>query len=380
MSVTSLLRIKEFREIIDELVPNIPKSIPVPIIHEPITNDYSLVGTAFDYALRFELERGYPQCVKKDLVYERSIQILRAEVYNVIIRGVSQKKLTKISGEQLSLEDGLVLLNDAVIESKKYAKLSEQILRKAVMSVSKTFFNKTDNPYIGYTFKPGVFDIPGSTEAIRLKRLVLIWVYLENEIYNFKLHNESYTKNTNSSAKERVKMIRYSLLLARLDTLVRAGKFSYDDFEAIKQKGENFGNIQDIINMLDIFPYNNFVKNTPILLNPTFGNYSNMVGGADCDLILGNTLIDLKVTRKPTIRKDYIRQVISYAILAKEFRGYDRSFPEIENIGIYFARHGYLFTLPSKVIYDNPDYNELIDLYFENCDILFGRTMPKLKL
>lgn len=57
MSVVELLKHPKVCKLLDSVTPPFPRQISAPIIMLPVTNRYSLVGTAFDYAIRFELER-----------------------------------------------------------------------------------------------------------------------------------------------------------------------------------------------------------------------------------------------------------------------------------------------------------------------------------
>ncbi len=51
-------RLKPFR-------PKLPRKITAPLLVSPRTKRYALVGTAFDYLIRFELERRAPHCVTR---------------------------------------------------------------------------------------------------------------------------------------------------------------------------------------------------------------------------------------------------------------------------------------------------------------------------
>ena len=74
----------------------------------------------------------------------------------------------------------------------------------------------------------------------------------------------------------------------------------------------------------------------PFVLNPTFDG-SRHVGGADADLIVDGTLIDIKCTSKNEIQADWLRQVLGYVLLDYSDRY------RITGIGIYMARQGVLF-------------------------------------
>ena len=88
-------------------------------------------------------------------------------------------------------------------------------------------------------------------------------------------------------------------------------------------------------------------------LNPVFGYGSRLVGGADADMIIDGTLIDIKTTKDPTFKEDYYYQLVGYYILSLLGRidtSYwkSRNNAAVHRIGIYFSRHGVLHTFPTK--------------------------------
>ena len=76
--------------------------------------------------------------------------------------------------------------------------------------------------------------------------------------------------------------------------------------------------------------------NSPItdsVMNPVFEG-SRDVGGADADMIVAGCLTDLKCTVQPAIKKEWLYQVLGYALL-----DYSNDFG-IETVGFYMARQG----------------------------------------
>ncbi|HUX14991.1 MAG TPA: hypothetical protein VMW52_00875, partial [Phycisphaerae bacterium] len=57
MSLTGYIERKEVRESLKRLRPKVSRKILGPIKALPLTDHYSLVGTAFDYLFRFGLQR-----------------------------------------------------------------------------------------------------------------------------------------------------------------------------------------------------------------------------------------------------------------------------------------------------------------------------------
>lgn len=95
-----------------------------------------------------------------------------------------------------------------------------------------------------------------------------------------------------------------------------------------------------------------FKKESRILYNPTFGEMSELVGGADADFVIDNMLVDIKTVRRFGYQVDHIRQLIGYYVLSK----FDKSFPvKIERIGVFFSRFNrfvYLNIDDIKTVFD----------------------------
>jgi hypothetical protein len=70
MSLTSFLDIQDVNEKVKVLRPKLPRTIPAPLRVQPLSNRYSMVGTAFDYLLRFELQRRAPYAIAEKWVAE----------------------------------------------------------------------------------------------------------------------------------------------------------------------------------------------------------------------------------------------------------------------------------------------------------------------
>lgn len=72
---------------------------------------------------------------------------------------------------------------------------------------------------------------------------------------------------------------------------------------------------------------------------PTFTG-SMDVGGADGDLVVGSTLLELKTSRKLDLTKQHVQQLATYALL-----DYDDDY-KLTNVAVYLARHGLLVSWP----------------------------------
>lgn len=118
--------------------------------------------------------------------------------------------------------------------------------------------------------------------------------------------------------------------------------------------------VQEVVELLSHAPFRALVgTGSDILLNPTFGRYSALVGGADADIIAGRQLIDLEVIAQPNIERSMVRQLVAYLILARCKTRDGVEMPAIEEVGIYFARHAHLWVLPAARIINHPAYPDV---------------------
>ena len=72
----------------------------------------------------------------------------------------------------------------------------------------------------------------------------------------------------------------------------------------------------------------------PHTLNPTFEGSSDVSGGADADLIVDGTLVDIKTTIRSEIKSNWLWQLLGYALL-----DYSDKY-SINAIALYMARQG----------------------------------------
>lgn len=173
-----------------------------------------------------------------------------------------------------------------------------------------------------------------------------------------------------------------TLFLAKLDLYLRSGLIAPDLFE------ENELDIQDLNNLNAAINIKLFKAKNAVFLNPTFGKGSMIVGGADADIILDDNLIDIKVTKHLKLEREYLNQTIGYCILAL-IGGINENAKAkaINNIGIYFARYGLLWTVPLTDLCDSKKMNAFKEWfvgYFEKVKadrlIEIKQEMQRLKI
>lgn len=271
MSLTSILKGKEFKELREKFAYDFLKpafNIKTELKAPPLTNNYTIVGTAFDYLMRF-----YLQHLNKNTFVQQDMWVAD-EAYKELFGQLSQTQEKKIitgfyRDKSFKTKDLLKLINDQ--------------------------YSQTKNNY---------------------KKFVI----------NGKLSDE---------------FIANTIFLAKLDVYYRAGiidsNFDYHEPDDIK----------DIKAMLSLVDHKYFIAKKKCYFNPEFGEGSTLVGGADADLIIDNTLIDIKATKHLKLDRQHLNQILGYYILSL-IGGVNKS-PKarpIKNIGIYFARHGELWTVP----------------------------------
>jgi hypothetical protein len=235
----------------------------------------SILGTAFDYAVRFELARANPRAAQGEWCAEVAVDYLRDAVAQY--RGMSR-----------------------------------------------------DLP-----------DLPNRKMLARAER----------RVSNARIFFRKHLRRRNLDDAWMARLARHSLRLARLDPIYRAyyfgpGLFARDDDYAV----------DEVVSMIKGAPILEWAGTKPLLLNPQFGCFSRLIGGADCDLVAGSELVEFKVFHDPCVERWMARQLLVYMFLADWARAAKQPFPQISSIAIYFARHRHLWRLPLDAIRANPAY------------------------
>lgn len=160
---------------------------------------------------------------------------------------------------------------------------------------------------------------------------------LQNEYSNAKVNYKKYLVDGLLTEP----LVKSVLYLARLDVFLRARMIDPN------LGNENELDIQDVLKLMSLIDENYFKVKSQGYINPTFGEGSLLVGGADADIIIDDTLIDIKVSKHLTLEREHLNQTIGYFILSL-IGGVnsDENCKPIKNIGIYFARYGVLWKIP----------------------------------
>lgn len=264
MSLTSFIKIKQVREKFQETFVLPDFNYQTALLAPPLTENYMLVGTVFDYLLRFYLKRLNPHAITKTWVAEQAVRQIPETFgwgtsYSIFGRSWCEKTYSK----------GLAILNEA-----------KQL-------------------YTGY------------------------------------LQSGQVTRE----------IIKSAILLAQLDKIYREGRLDRNFGVADE------GDITDLENLIHLVKPEIFAAKNICLLNPTFGHASNLVGGADADLLIDDILVDIKTTKYLKFDRPMLHQLAGYYMLHKIGGiGDVLGNYEINKLGIYFSRHGELFTFDAKAL------------------------------
>ena len=286
MSLTSFIKIPEVKAIFKKEFPLERIKLEGELAASPITKNYPLVGTAFDYLFRFYLEHRNPNCITKRWVAEASILRMGFD-----------------------LETGLT-------EDRQGNDLLKGLKKM------KKFLDKSKEVHAEFQS-------------------------------NGKLDDE---------------IIRTTVILAQIDIYFRQGMM-HPDLGIVEE-----GDIQDLRNLISLVDTDLFKAESHCYLNPTFGYGSELVGGADADLIVDDTLIDVKTTKFLSFTQEQYSQLIGYYILSKLGKINESEDIQISRIGIYFSRHGILHTISSNEIENHPNFPKFVRWFEKSAAAIFDKN------
>jgi hypothetical protein len=164
---------------------------------------------------------------------------------------------------------------------------------------------------------------------------------------------DAFICNQQPSRDDFVDMAQCAIRLGKLDPVFRAGLTAMPP--DILQEPEQ-DDVEELTALLEVVPFDSLLDNERLILNPTFGSASRMIGGADSDLISGDSLIDFKTTKDDAIDVKFLDQLLGYYLLARGERARNPNFPEIKRLGFYFARRGFLQIWPISQWVDHPEF------------------------
>ena len=108
--------------------------------------------------------------------------------------------------------------------------------------------------------------------------------------------------------------------------------------------------VQDLKNLISAVDKKLFTAKNLCMINPSFGSASELVGGADADMVMDDTIIDIKTTKKLSLDRSFLDQVLGYYVLHHiSGVGELNPKPTITKVAIYFSRYGYVMHLSELI-------------------------------
>jgi hypothetical protein len=279
MSLTSFLsNNQDVRDHFRQQFNKPPLATDKDLLAPPLSNRYTLVGTAFDYLLRFYLKRLNPDAIERQWVAEYCL---------------ARPSPLLVGAIDIDIDTGTVVS----YTETKLTKRAKRIIEQAKAN------------YFAYLRSGRITD----------------------------------------------DLFKSALCLAQLDPIYRAGFID-----------KNMGNvrdedIEDLRKLLSIVDPKLFKAQHLCMLNPTFGEASRLVGGADADLLIDDLLIDIKTTKKLDFKTTFFHQLMGYVVLHEIARVGDLTpKPPVTKAGIYFARHAHLHVFQLDAVIDRDSFPKFV--------------------
>lgn len=266
------------------------------------TKRSQIIGTAFDYLMRFYIKYLNPHAITQSWIADDGTQRI---YYTTKFYYETHNKDNTI----LYVKEPQYILNE--LTEKEYIDVEVQITK----GLELLEHSKSDLLQRGYNHY----------------KLAIDTIRKAKKHYSDFLQTGIFTDD----------LIKSSLFLASLDGISRSGSYDLLAYEGIVYNIDTDIDtmVEELRNLTNSIPQEKFLNAKICLLNPDFGFASKLLGGADADIILDDIIIDIKTVKNIGFQRSYLNQLIGYYILAK-INGY-----EINKIGIYYSRYGYLFTM-----------------------------------
>jgi hypothetical protein len=156
-------------------------------------------------------------------------------------------------------------------------------------------------------------------------------------------------------------LARAALFLAALDRAYRNGP---ETVIVRYLRGPLNAETNDCMNLARAINREIIAAKQRVALNPTFGDASSLVGGADADFVIDDTLVDIKTTKYFRITPEMVHQLVGYRILlaACEPHGSTaQGAPAITHGAVYFSRHATLERFRYADLIDRQDFPRLAE-------------------
>jgi len=143
---------------------------------------------------------------------------------------------------------------------------------------------------------------------------------------------------------------------------------------------DNFGNYDkmDLVDLRNLFiemEKHDWKSQKICELNPNFQEASLLVGGADADLIIDDTLIDIKTIKSAGITRQHFNQLIGYYLLSRIEGRID-----IRRLGIYSARYSDFICFNISDIIPEEDIERITKWFYDEAYKQYGSLYELAKI
>ncbi len=152
------------------------------------------------------------------------------------------------------------------------------------------------------------------------------------------------------------KLIASALDLATLDVLVTAGYVP-----PLKQTKPDKNDMEDLRQLISIINPETIKADHTCVLNPNFGPEATKLMSAEGDIVIDDILIDIKTVKDLKVDRKIFNQLLGYYTLYRI--GGIQGMPfdnQINKLGVYFSRYGYLHTYLVEDIINESTYLDFI--------------------
>jgi hypothetical protein len=270
------------------------------------TSNPQMIGTAFDYLLRFYASYINPNVKSRHWVAESSLEILNS---------------------CRNIDEVIITPNNRLAKARNIDRIHKKYLKKC-----KELKNRAYSEY---------------KDALDLANI----------------NYESYLKTGDMSDD----LICSSLALAKMDVLKRA-----DYLLPLESSPSEKKDMKDLRQLISIINPETIQAHHTCVLNPVFGPEASDLMRADGDIVIDDTLIDVKTVKDLKVDRKIFNQLLGYYTLYRigGIRGMPSS-NQINKLGIYFSRHGYLHTYQIDDIVNESTYLDFIR-WFKKRALEFG--------
>jgi hypothetical protein len=289
MSLTSIFTHPRYQELQTRLKEDFPKpyfGLTGEMDAPPRTENYSTIGTAFDYLFRFYFQHRYPETTEESWLAE-----------SVISRFKDSGSITSFEGKNRR--------------------------KRTIYNIIKQQLNEARQYYQEF-LKTGIF---------------------------------------------KDDLLRSTILMAQLDCI---GRSSYYPPELGIYQLEDVEDLKALTDLLNLNPSTRKIKCYP---NPTFGEGTRLMFGADADFIIDDTLIEIKTIIRLELSRRTLNQLIGYYVLSLIGGVADnKNARPIKRISVYFARHGQIWDVSIEELGSKEKFEEFKD-WLINFMKRFGRLV-----